>query len=176
MKPLSVDAIARAWQDHGNAEGAAKALGISRRTLFYRLARASKAELKAAFEHLLREQHWAVQRLQERIGQLEHVEREYTALERWNRELAAENRQLHEMLAQAIDTQVRAIVDGTPAPMGQDSYAILGVTQTAPLEVIEAAYKALARKYHPDMGGSNAAMQRINHAYDEVRRRNGRLH
>jgi len=57
-------------------------LGISRRTLLYRLARASKAELKAAFEQLLREQHWAVQRLQERIGRLEQVEREYTALER----------------------------------------------------------------------------------------------
>ena len=183
MKRLRVDVIARAWQDHGNAEAAAKALGISRRTVFNKLARASKAGLKAAFARLLREQQWIVRSLQERLGRLEQVaqrleqvKQEYTALERWNRELAAENRQLREALAQAMDAQVSAIVDGTPTMTGQDAYAILGVIRNAPREVIEAAHRALARKYHPDKGGSTAAMQRINQAYEQVRRCNGHLH
>jgi DnaJ-domain-containing protein 1 len=116
---------------------------------------------------------WMARQLRKRLGRLKQVERrleeleqDFTALEHPDRELSAENRQLHEFLAQAIDAQISAIVDGTPASMGQDPYAILGVTQTAPREVIEAAYRALARMYHPDKGGSTAAMQRINQAYD----------
>jgi hypothetical protein len=54
MRPLSVYAIVKACHEHWGADGAAQALGISRRTLFYKLAGASKAELKAAFEQLLR--------------------------------------------------------------------------------------------------------------------------
>ena len=183
MKRLSVDVITQAWQDHGTAEAAAKALGMSRRTVFNKLARASKAELKAAYEQLLREQHWIVRKSPGASWTagaggttVEQVEQEYTALERWNRELAAENRQLCEALAQAMDAQVSAIVDGTPTMTGQDAYAILGVIRNAPREVIEAAHRALARKYHPDKGGSTAAMQRINQAYEQVRRCNGHLH
>lgn len=52
-----------------------------------------------------------------------------------------------------------------------DLYAELGVTPQAEPEVIRAAYRALARRYHPDrqMGASAlmaAKMARINHAYD----------
>ncbi len=48
-------------------------------------------------------------------------------------------------------------------------YAILKVTQDAPDEVISAAYKALALKYHPDRAGDSpeamAVMQEINISY-----------
>jgi curved DNA-binding protein CbpA len=52
-----------------------------------------------------------------------------------------------------------------------DLYAELGVTRQAGPEVIRAAFRALARRYHPDrQSGASALtadkMARINHAYD----------
>jgi curved DNA-binding protein CbpA len=35
----------------------------------------------------------------------------------------------------------------------QDHYAVLGVSKNADLKVIKAAYRALAKKYHPDTSG-----------------------
>ena len=49
-----------------------------------------------------------------------------------------------------------------------DLYAVLQVHDSAEPEVIEAAYKRLVRKYHPDVNGSpdaTAIMQRLNAAY-----------
>ena len=51
----------------------------------------------------------------------------------------------------------------------KDYYAILGVHPTAEKAVIDAAYKALAKRYHPDMnqdkpGESKLRMQEINEA------------
>ncbi len=53
----------------------------------------------------------------------------------------------------------------------KDYYAILGVHPTAEKAVIDAAYKALAKRYHPDMSQNNPdeakrRMQEINVAYD----------
>jgi hypothetical protein len=51
----------------------------------------------------------------------------------------------------------------------EDYYEILQVHQLAEPEVIEAAYKKLAQKYHPDVNKSPAAMERmkkINEAHD----------
>lgn len=54
-------------------------------------------------------------------------------------------------------------------PLGnKDYYKILQVDPSADLEVVEAAYKRLARKYHPDMNKSPDAtlrMQELNAAY-----------
>jgi len=53
--------------------------------------------------------------------------------------------------------------------MGDDPYLILQVARHAELEVIEAAYRRLARKYHPDVDSSpdaNMRMQKINWAYE----------
>ncbi len=52
----------------------------------------------------------------------------------------------------------------------KDYYAILGVHPTAEIAVIEAAYKALAKRYHPDVSQDNPEeahrrMQEINEAY-----------
>ncbi len=52
--------------------------------------------------------------------------------------------------------------------MGQDPYNILQVAHHAEPEVIEAAYKRLALKYHPDQNPSTSAtahMQDLNWAY-----------
>lgn len=60
----------------------------------------------------------------------------------------------------------------------KDPYSILGVTSDASDEEIKSAYRALARKYHPDNYGddnplkdlANEKMQEINLAYDEIQK------
>jgi curved DNA-binding protein CbpA len=58
-----------------------------------------------------------------------------------------------------------------------DHYATLQVSETASPEVITAAYRSLARKYHPDANpspGADAKMKAINAAYDVLSDRNKR--
>ena len=55
-----------------------------------------------------------------------------------------------------------------------DPYRMLQVIPEAEPEVIQAAYHALARKYHPDMGGSDLQMAQLNAAWETVRDRSGR--
>ena len=49
-------------------------------------------------------------------------------------------------------------------------HATLYVTPDAPKEVIQAAYRALAKKFHPDLGGDTAIMEKINVAYSNLER------
>ena len=51
----------------------------------------------------------------------------------------------------------------------QDFYALLGVAPQAEPDVIRAAYRVLARRYHPDRVGSamgDSRMAEINQAYE----------
>lgn len=48
-------------------------------------------------------------------------------------------------------------------------YAALHLQPDAPLEVAEAAYRALARRHHPDAGGDTVTMQRLNAAIELIR-------
>jgi len=50
---------------------------------------------------------------------------------------------------------------------------VLGLLPGADLEVAEAAYRALARRHHPDRGGDPDAMRRLNWAIQEIRKRRG---
>lgn len=52
-----------------------------------------------------------------------------------------------------------------------DPYAILGVARGSSDATIAAAYRALARRYHPDVAGEGATarMMRINAAFDAIR-------
>ena len=60
-------------------------------------------------------------------------------------------------------TQEKAVVT-TPT-----HYSVLGVAQDCPPEVIQAAWKALARIHHPDLPKGNAErMKRINAAYETL--------
>lgn len=54
-------------------------------------------------------------------------------------------------------------------PPAEPWYIVLQVSETAPLEVVEASYKALSRKAHPDNGGSTDAMARLNRAIEQAR-------
>jgi len=50
----------------------------------------------------------------------------------------------------------------------QSPYAALYVTEDAPDEVVQAAYRALAKKHHPDVGGDADSFRRIREAFEEI--------
>lgn len=58
-------------------------------------------------------------------------------------------------------------------PKLRTHYDTLHVSRDAPIDVIQSAYRSLARKYHPDRRGgspeSQAAMQALNAAYDVLK-------
>lgn len=49
-------------------------------------------------------------------------------------------------------------------------YSVLGLEPNAEQEVVEVAYRALAKKYHPDIvGGDGDEFKRIKAAYDQIK-------
>lgn len=48
------------------------------------------------------------------------------------------------------------------------AFSVLFLKDDAPIEVVKAAYKALARMYHPDVGGDEEKMQKLNDAMDRI--------
>ena len=58
-----------------------------------------------------------------------------------------------------------------PAPLKvRDPYEVLGVRSDSPIEVVEAAYRALAKQAHPDAGGSTEVMTSLNEAVAQIRK------
>jgi curved DNA-binding protein CbpA len=55
-----------------------------------------------------------------------------------------------------------------------DLYEVLQVHRRAELDVIRAAYRALARKHHPDFGGDSTRMVEINDAWRVLSDRDAR--
>ncbi len=55
--------------------------------------------------------------------------------------------------------------------MDVDPYALLGVTPDASPDEVTAAYRAAAKRFHPDVAGPEAAalMAQVNAAYDAIR-------
>jgi DnaJ domain len=50
-----------------------------------------------------------------------------------------------------------------------DPYAVLGLPPTATPDQVAAAYRRLAKEWHPDRGGGDERMAQINAAYDVLR-------
>jgi DnaJ domain len=76
------------------------------------------------------------------------------------------------MTARAGDRGERATVDELRRAGGADPFAVLGVAPTASAEEVAAAYRNLAKRWHPDRAeGPQAArrMAEINAAYDLLR-------
>ena len=69
------------------------------------------------------------------------------------------------------------IVDHTAAGSGFDrggdpreaALVVLHLRPSAPPELVDAAYRCLAKLHHPDAGGSTAVMQQINRAVESIR-------
>lgn len=55
-------------------------------------------------------------------------------------------------------------------PTNRTPYELLHVLSTAPIEVCEAAYRAMTKIYHPDVSGSAAMQQRLNDAIEQIRK------
>lgn len=53
------------------------------------------------------------------------------------------------------------------------AYALLHVLSNAPIEVCEAAYRALTKLFHPDVTGSTATQQSLNQAIEAIRKEKG---
>lgn len=55
-----------------------------------------------------------------------------------------------------------------PANVAQ-AFAALHLATDAPASIVQAVYKHLARVYHPDAGGDEVSMKRLNAAYELAR-------
>ena len=53
--------------------------------------------------------------------------------------------------------------------MINDPYKLLGVSQETPFNEIKAAYRTLAKRFHPDTGGDNKKILAINAAWETIR-------
>lgn len=58
-------------------------------------------------------------------------------------------------------------------PASLDEFAVLGLLPSAPMEVCEAAYKALCKVHHPDTGGDPEKMKNINVAWLKIKATKG---
>jgi len=64
-------------------------------------------------------------------------------------------------------TRITNTLDGFDA--AKDYYAILGASRNSSRREIERLYKRLARRHHPDRGGVEDEMKRLNEAYRVLR-------
>jgi DnaJ-domain-containing protein 1 len=69
----------------------------------------------------------------------------------------------------ASDMMERAFSAFEALPAPEQWWQVLGVSASASAAEIDAAYRAKARAAHPDTGGSDAAMARLNAARDRAR-------
>jgi hypothetical protein len=72
------------------------------------------------------------------------------------------------------DLMERAFTAFTALPAPEQWWQVLGVAQSATAAEIDTAYREKARAAHPDTGGSDAAMARLNAARDQGRAAHGR--
>jgi len=75
-----------------------------------------------------------------------------------------------------IDARLEEIskLEAKAAPFSSlDPFSILGVSMDASEEEVKDAYKEKAKKAHPDAGGSDEEMMKINAAFEVIRRFRG---
>jgi len=73
-------------------------------------------------------------------------------------------------LRRQIDSQIK-VLSGTE--VGIDPFEILGVKPNATKDEVKRAYKKKAWDAHPDRGGSNNEMMKVNAAYEAISRVRG---
>lgn len=85
-------------------------------------------------------------------------------------------RGLRELRGERVDD---ADTPNRPPPAGPNddltvSCQLLGVSPSASWEEVERAYRAKAKRHHPDHGGDEDAMRALNDAYARLRRLHGK--
>jgi DnaJ-domain-containing protein 1 len=85
--------------------------------------------------------------------------------------LAAEAMRLNEKrgIAEVVQ-QAYAQLQAPEHPVIRDPYELLGVRPDAPLDVIEAAFRARMKAVHPDTGGSDQQAKQLTAAIEQLRR------
>lgn len=77
-----------------------------------------------------------------------------------------------------VDTITRKDIGtgrATGTGMPSEDWATLGCAPKAPMEIVDAAYKILAKRYHPDTGGSHERMVKLNAAYERIKALSGTM-
>ena len=69
-----------------------------------------------------------------------------------------------------LDDVARQVYQALPAPRERDPFEVLGIRADADEDVIDAAYRAKAKRLHPDAGGSADAFRELQAAYEAVKR------
>ncbi len=82
--------------------------------------------------------------------------------------LAVDAMRLNELRGLGDVMQAAYLQLAAPAQV-RDPYEVLGVRPDADIEIIEAAYRAQAKRLHPDKGGSIEAMATVNDALERIR-------
>lgn len=57
----------------------------------------------------------------------------------------------------------------TTITSGPDDYALLHLRSDAPVFIVEAVWRALAKLHHPDRGGDEETFKRLNAAYQRIK-------
>jgi hypothetical protein len=65
--------------------------------------------------------------------------------------------------------QAFAGYEALPAPKSA-WWEVLGVAQTADMEVIQSAYRALVKQHHPDKGGSSDSFMQVQKAFEQAKK------
>lgn len=80
---------------------------------------------------------------------------------------------LRQLRKQIDDSIKRLASEGPSAPGGLNPFEILDVSMDATREDIDKAYKKKAAEHHPDKGGTNMDMIKINAAYEAIKQLRG---
>ena len=78
-------------------------------------------------------------------------------------------------LRSMLDRQIKMLTPEQPDEPDSDlnPFTILGVSMDATREEIEKAYREKAKKVHPDKGGTDMDMMRVNAAYETIKQFRG---
>jgi len=76
-------------------------------------------------------------------------------------------------LMDALTSSVSAPPPETSTPDPTDPYSILDIPANSPDWLVRLSYRERAKKAHPDVGGSDEEMTRVNDAFEKIMKERG---